>query len=93
MPNPTKPKLNKHLRDIILALQEGHWFELCNSPKPSIHGRYASSEGFGIRVMHRTIIKLQREGILTSRKVFYYGISWLRYELTEAGRALDVSHS
>ncbi|STQ77007.1 hypothetical protein [Grimontia hollisae] len=93
MPNAKKPQLNKHLRDIIRALQAGHWFELCNSTKPSIHGRYACSEGFDIRVMHRTIIKLQREGILTNRKVFYYGISWLRYELTDAGRALDVSHS
>ncbi len=93
MLNAKKPKLNKHLRDVIGALQKGHWFELCNSSKPCIEGRYACSEGFGIRVMHRTILKLQREGILTKRQVQYYGISWLRYELTDAGRALDVSHS
>ncbi|WP_028023566.1 hypothetical protein [Enterovibrio calviensis] len=85
-------KLNRHLKDIIRAMQEGHWFELCNSDKPNLHGRYGCSKGFGFRVLHRTIIKLQREGLVDGQLVRYYGIPWIRYELTQEGRALDVSN-
>lgn len=85
-------KLNKHLQHIIKTMQEGHWFELCADYRVNQTG-YMGSKGFGIKLNPRTVFKLFREGLITYRTIYPYGIKRYVFELTPAGRALDVNHS
>ncbi|SIO06685.1 hypothetical protein [Salinivibrio sp. ES.052] len=86
------PKLNKHQQAVIRAMQAGHWFELCADYRVNQAG-YIGATGFDMKLNPRTVFKLYREKLITYRTTYPYGIKWYVFELTPAGRALDVSHS
>ncbi|MDD1793929.1 hypothetical protein LRP50_12365 [Enterovibrio sp. ZSDZ42] len=84
-------KLNPYLTSIIKAMQDGHWFELCADYRVNNTG-YVGSKGFDIKLNPRTVLKLYREGLITYRTIFPYGIKRDVFELTQKGRALNVSN-
>ncbi|TKF32240.1 hypothetical protein [Enterovibrio norvegicus] len=84
-------KLNPYLTSIIKAMQDGHWFEQCADYRVT-QTSFIGSRGFNIKLNHRTVFKLFREGLITYQTIYPYGVKRYVFELTQEGRALNVSN-
>ncbi|MDX1303432.1 hypothetical protein [Photobacterium sp.] len=77
--------LTKEQKNVLEWLKQGHTFDVC-SEYCSMQGKVILSHPLTTRIIHPTICKLRREGLIKYHEIQKYGVRWDRFSITLKGK-------
>jgi len=84
-------KLSEVQFGLLLWLANGNSLEVCNDIG-AYQGKTNGLQFFNGRSCKRTMQRLENEKFIYTTNVYHYGVSWLRYYISETGLAfIDAS--